>query len=96
MSLGIIGLPGGCEPRHEQLKELIKSEIIDSYEINGRNIIIYKKSMGENEKLKFKIDFIARCPGKYYGPASRCYLYYTNEDKYWIEGLKCEIKEITN
>jgi len=91
MVLGIIGLPGGLEPRHDQLKELIKLEKIDSYEINGREIVCYLRGMTENEERKFKIDFIARIPGTFTGPASRAYLYYTNEFKKWLPGLKCSI-----
>jgi len=96
MVLGIIGLPGGLEPRHEQLKELIKLEKIDSYEINGREIVCYLRGMTENEERKFKIDFIARIPGTFTGPASRAYLYYTNEFKKWLPGLKCSISPKDN
>ena len=91
MSMGLVGLPGGLEPRHDQLKELVKQEIIDCYEIIGRTIAIYKKSLDSKEILKFKIDVIARVPGKYSGPASRSYLYYNDEHKNWVEGLECEI-----
>lgn len=41
MVLAIIGLPGGFEPRHEQLKDLVKKEKIDFYEVIGRNIALY-------------------------------------------------------
>ena len=30
--------------------------------------------------------------GSYTGPASRAYLYYTDEHKQWVESLKVEIK----
>ena len=91
MSMGLVGLPGGFEPRHDQLKELVKQEIIDWYEIIGGTIAIYKKSLDSNEILKFKIDVIARVPGQYSGPASRSNLYYNDEHKNWVEGLECEI-----
>jgi alpha-2-macroglobulin-like protein len=91
MVMGIFGLPGGMEPRHDQLKELKKSGTIAFYEIRGREVIIYLRCLDKNEERKFKIDVIARIPGKYTGPASRGYLYYVDEDKHWIEGLKCEI-----
>jgi len=92
--MGIIGIPGGCEPRHEQLQELVQSKQIANYEIRGREIAIYLRGMNEKETLKFKIDIVARIPGIYTGPASRSYLYYTNEDKYWVKGLTCSIKPI--
>jgi alpha-2-macroglobulin-like protein len=92
MSMGIIGIPGGLELRHEQLKELVKSQTIDFYEIIGRNVAIYKKSLSPKEVCKFHLDVIARIPGKYVGPASRSYLYYCDEDKMWIDGLSCKIE----
>jgi len=91
MAIAIIGLPGGCEPIYEQLKELNKKGIFDFYEIIGNNIVIYKKSLEENQSLKFNIEFNARNPGKYHGEASRCYLYYTGEQKYWVDGLFVDI-----
>jgi alpha-2-macroglobulin-like protein len=92
MSIAVIGLPGGLEPRHEQLKELIKTETIDFYEIIGREVIIYWRAMEGKSIIKFKIDFIARIPGKYQGKASCAYLYYTDEFKDWVDALECEIK----
>ncbi len=38
--------------------QLIKSETIDLYEIIGRNIVIYKRGLAENEELTFKIDIM--------------------------------------
>jgi len=91
MSVCIIGLPSGIEPRFEQLQELIKGETIDSYEIMERDLVIYKNNLNKNEELKFKIDIIAKYPGIYKGRSSRAYYYYENENKKWIDGLKCEI-----
>jgi alpha-2-macroglobulin-like protein len=92
MTIAVIGLPGGLEPRHEQLKELIKSETIEFYEIIGRDVIIYWRAMEAHSTIKFKIDVIARIPGKYQGKASRAYLYYTDEFKDWVDALECEIE----
>ncbi len=96
MVVAIFGLPGGLEPRHDQLKELVKAEKIDAYEIRGREVICYWRGMTEKEEKTFKIDVIARIPGSYTGPASRAYLYYTDEFKKWIGGLHCKIKPISN
>jgi hypothetical protein len=41
MVLAIVGLPGGFEPRHEQLKDLVKKEKVDFYEVIGRNVALY-------------------------------------------------------
>ena len=78
MVLAIIGLPGGLEPRHEQLQELVKGGVIDFYEVIGREVAVYLREMGPGQTVSFKIDVVAKIPGKYTGQASRIYLYYTN------------------
>ncbi len=37
------------------------------------------------------VSLIAAVPGTFSGPASRAYLYYTEEDKQWVDGLGVEI-----
>ena len=37
------------------------------------------------------LSLIAAVPGKYSGPASRAYQYYTDEYKHWVDGLKVEL-----
>jgi len=92
MTLAIVGLPGGLEPRHEQLRELVSSGTIDFYEVLGREVAIYLREMGPGQEVNFKIDVLARIPGSYTGPASRIYLYYTNESKFWNDPLSVNIK----
>lgn len=89
--IAIIGLPGGLEPRHAQLKELVKGRKIDAYEVRGREVVLYWRALDKNEKVAIPISVIAAVPGKYTGPASRSYLYYTDEHKKWTDGLKVEI-----
>jgi len=91
MVTAIIGLPGGLEPRHTQLNELVQSETIDYFEIKGREVVIYFREMGPKQEIKFKIDVEAKIPGFYIGPASRIYLYYTPEDKKWNDQLRINI-----
>ncbi len=90
-SIAIIGLPGGIEPRHDQLKELVKRGKIDAYEVRGREVVLYWRGLRKNEKVEVPISLIASVPGTYTGPASSAYLYYTNEHKKWVRGLKVEI-----
>jgi alpha-2-macroglobulin-like protein len=89
--IAIIGIPGGLDVRHEKLKELKKSEVIDFYEIFGRDIRLYWRGMESKKKIKFTIDVVASIPGEFVGPASCAYLYYTNEHKMWVGGLKCQV-----
>jgi hypothetical protein len=91
MPLAIVGIPGGMEVRHDQLKELVKSGQIAAYEVLGRDLVLYWRAMQANEKIDLPISLTAAIPGQYTAPASRAYLYYTDEDKVWTSGLVAEI-----
>ena len=57
---------------------------------------IGKTRLGPESALRKKVDvplsLIAAVPGKYTGPASRTYLYYTDEYKQWVGGLEVDIE----
>jgi hypothetical protein len=89
--VAIIGLPGGLEPRHDQLKELVKKGKIDAYEVRGREVVLYWRTLDAEAKVDIPLSLIAAVPGTYTGPASRTYLYYTDENKQWVDGLAVEI-----
>lgn len=91
MTTAIIGLPGGLEPRHDQLRELVEAKVIDFYEVRGREVVVYLRSMAPNASVDFRIDCTAAIPGTYTGPASRTYLYYGDEHKHWVHGMKVTI-----
>jgi len=92
----IIGLPGGLEVRHDQLKELVKAGKIAAYEVLGREVILYWRALPPEARETFPLSLIAAIPGTYTGPASRAYLYYTNEHKHWTDGLRVEIEPIAS
>ena len=85
--VAIVGLPGGLEPRHDQLKELVKKGAIDQYEVRGRDVVLYWRGMEAGASNRVPLSLVAAVPGRYTGPASRAYLYYTDEDKVWLKGL---------
>ncbi|HEY9732395.1 MAG TPA: MG2 domain-containing protein [Drouetiella sp.] len=89
--IAIVGLPGGLEPRHAQLKELVKKGLIDAYEVRGREVVLYWRTLPGDAKVDVPLSLIAAVPGTYTGPASRAYLYYTDEDKKWVDGMKVDI-----
>jgi hypothetical protein len=91
MTVAIIGVPGGLEPRHDQLKELVKSGKIDAYEVIGREVVLYWRSLRAEQKSELPVSLVAAVPGTYTGPASRAYLYYTDEFKQWQDGMKVTI-----
>src|SRR2546430_5521812 len=89
--VAIVGIPGGLEVRHDQLKELVKSGKIDAYEVIGREVILYWRYLKAKDKFDLPLSLVAAVPGSYTGPASRAYLYYTDEYKNWAPGLKVSI-----
>jgi uncharacterized protein YfaS (alpha-2-macroglobulin family) len=90
-TLAIVGLPGGLEPRHDQLKELVKQKTVDAYEVIGREIVLYWRGMAPKTALRVPLSVLAAIPGTYTGPASRAYQYYGDEDKVWLAGLKVQV-----
>ena len=90
--IAIIGIPGGLEVRHDQLKELVKAGTISAYEVLGREVVLYWRSLDKEARVELNLSLIGAVPGTYTGPASRAYLYYTDEHKQWCDGLKIEIE----
>jgi len=91
MTMAIVGLPAGLEPRADQLEELKKAGAMDYYETRAREVIFYWRGLAPKRKVSLKLDLTAAVPGKYTGPASRAYLYYTPENKQWCDPLAVEI-----
>lgn len=90
--IAIVGIPGGLEVRHDQLKELVKSGKIAAYEVKGREVVLYWRALAGGEKVELPLSLTAAIPGKYTAPASRAYLYYTDEFKQWAEPMAVVIK----
>ena len=90
--VAIIGIPGGLEVRHDQLKELVDAKRIAAYEVIGRDVVLYWRSLQAQQIVELPLDLIAAVPGTYTGPASRAYLYYGDEHKRWIDPLTIEIE----
>ena len=91
MTIAILGLPAGLEARPDQLEELKKAGTIDYYETAAREVICYWRSLAPKKEVSIRLDLVAAVPGRYTGPASRTYLYYTSEQKQWADPLQVEI-----
>lgn len=91
MACAIVGLPGGLEARVDQLKELVKEGKIDFFELRGRDVVLYRRAMAPGEVRKVSLSCVAAIPGTYTGQASRAYLYYTDEEKTWVQPLQVRI-----
>jgi len=89
--VAIIGISGGLEVRHDQLKELVEAETIAAYEVIGRDVVLYWRELAKGQTVELPLSLTAAIPGKYTGPASRAYLYYTDEHKHWQPGLSVQI-----
>lgn len=93
MTIAILGLPAGLEPRIDQLEKLKKEGLFDYFEVNAREVVCYWRALAPSKKVELKLDLVAEIPGKYVAPASRAYLYYTAEQKQWVEPVSVEIEK---
>jgi uncharacterized protein YfaS (alpha-2-macroglobulin family) len=89
--IAIIGLPGGLEPRTDQLEELKKAGTIAAWETRGRDVVLYWRDLGAGKSVRLPVSLVAAIPGTYEGPASRAYLYYGDEHKSWDKGARVTI-----
>ena len=91
MTLARVGLPGGLTFQTWQLKELRDKGLIGFYETRPREVILYFRDMKPSETKTIPLDLVATVPGRYVGPASQAYLYYTDEHRTWTAGLPVRI-----
>lgn len=68
------------------MKELVKSNRIDAYEVLGREVVLYWRQLEPGVKVDLPLSLTAAVPGTYLAPASRAYEYYTDEFKQWAGG----------
>ena len=100
MAVAIVGLPGGLTLPEDlkQLKEHARlregrhqAGLISTFEIRGRELVLYWRNLAPEQKIEVPIDLICRVPGEYRGPASRAYLYYNADHKHWVEPLSVKM-----
>jgi hypothetical protein len=91
MTLVRVGLPGGLAFQTWQLKELRDKGLIGFYETGPREVNLYLRQMEPRQEVRIPLDLQAVVPGRYTGPASRAYLYYTSEHKSWVDGVQVTI-----
>jgi hypothetical protein len=83
MTLARVGIPGGLTFQTWQLKELKDKGLIDFFETREREVVLYFRSMAPSKKVDVPLELMAAVPGTFVAPASRAYLYYTDEHKNW-------------
>jgi hypothetical protein len=91
MTIARVGFPGGLTYQTWQLQELKDKGLIAFYETRAREVILYFRDMAPGEQKRVPLDLVARIPGKYVGPASTAYLYYTDDMKHWTAGTQITI-----
>ena len=84
MTLARVGLPGGLTFQTWQLQELRDKRVIDFYETRPREVILYFRSLAPGAVKDVPLELMATVPGTFTSPASRAYLYYTDERKHWV------------
>ena len=84
MTLARVGLPGGLTFQTWQLQELRDRKLIDFYETRAREVILYFRALPPNAVREVPLELMATVPGTFTAPASRAYLYYTDEHKHWV------------
>ena len=92
MTVAVIGLPGGLEPVIEKLEDLRSTGDIDYYELRGREVVLYWRTFAPQQSRQIVLPCVAEIGGRYTGPPSRAYLYYTAESKTWHDPLKVSIR----
>jgi hypothetical protein len=85
------GGEGGLQVRHDQLKELVKQQKVAAYEVIGRELVLYWRSLKGGERVEVPLSLTATVGGTFTAPASRAYLYYTDEHKHWTEPLAVSV-----
>jgi hypothetical protein len=91
MTLARIGLPGGLTHQGWQLDELKERGVVDFYETREREITLYFRDMKPEQTKTVPLELTTTVPGDYRGPASRAYLYYSDEHKHWTAPLRASI-----
>jgi alpha-2-macroglobulin-like protein len=91
MALARVGIPGGLTFQIWQLEELVDRGTIDFFETREREVVLYFRSLAPDAALDVPLELLAAVPGRYEGPASRAYLYYTDELVRWADPLSIRI-----
>jgi alpha-2-macroglobulin-like protein len=100
MTVAVLGLPGGLTVPEDmkQLKRMTelrergtKPGPISAFEVRDRELVLYWRDLAPAQKIEVSVDLICRVPGEYRGPASRAYLYYNADRKFWAEPLAITI-----
>lgn len=90
MVVCVVGIPGGFEPRTDQLlREL--TGVVDAVEIEPGAVTLYWRAFLPHTTVRVPVQAVATVPGKYHSPATRAYAFYQDEERVWANSLEVEI-----
>jgi hypothetical protein len=69
----------------------VKQQKIAAYEVIGREVVLYWRSLDARQRVEIPISHTASIGGSFTAPASRAYLYYTDEHKQWADPLAAKV-----
>ena len=91
MTMARVGLPGGLKFQPWQLDELVEKNLVDYVETREREVVLYFRQMKPREVRRVPIQLLAQVPGRYVGPPSSAYLYYTDEHRQYARPLAVDV-----
>ena len=91
MPLAVVAIPGGLEVRTAQLRELVDAKRIAAYELWDNAVVLYWRGLNAGQEVTVPVAVQAAVPGQWTAAASRAYLYYQDEDKQYVPGVKVEV-----
>ena len=84
MVVAIVGLPGGLEPRHESLQQLVKKGTIAFYEVVDREVIFYWRGMAASSANSLSFDVSAAIPGQFEVISSLALFWFCSDSLYFV------------
>jgi hypothetical protein len=86
-----VGIPAGLEPVTKSLDRLVDEKTIASYELRPREVTLYFRDLEAQGDTTLPIELIAAIPGRFEGPASQAYLYYTDDLRSWTKPMRVTV-----
>ena len=100
MATAVVGIPAGLRLPADlkQLKALTERPADGSeptlgyFETNKRELVLYWRSLAPSQVISLDLDVVAEVPGNFRGAASRAYLYYDSDAKFWAAPLAATVE----
>ena len=93
MPLIDLGLPPGFTVLAEDLNRLVEQELIQRYELTGRQIIIYLEDFSSERPLDFSYRLRARFPMRAQTPPTSAYDYYNPSEQTTLSPLQVVVTD---